>query len=118
VEPMNSRLPEEELFETMAERAGDPEAGPLLAPARLKARIYSALIKRQQESGPLRSLAETKAGGAKLCIFEEAWTLAALGDEMKCLNLCRVCHARLLAEKMYKAPIYWSGCPYADFHKA
>lgn len=114
---MSSRLPEEELFETMAEKAGVPEAGPFLAPARLKARIYSALISRQQQSGPLRSLAETRAGGVKLCVFEQAWTLVAIGDEMKRLYPCRVCHARLLAEKMKKAPIYWPGCPYADFHK-
>ena len=115
---MNSQRPEEQQFERLAEKAQHPVASPSAAPARLKARIYSALVRRQQESGPLRSLTETKAEGGRLCVFEQAWTITAVGEKMKCLNLCRVCHARLLAEKMEKAPIYWPGCPYSDFHKA
>lgn len=114
---MNSQAPEEQLFEQLAKNAGHLEANFSVAPARLKASIYSTLVKRQQESGPLRSLTETKAAGGKLCLFEHAWTIAAVGEKMKRLNLCRACHARLLAEKMEKAPIYWSGCPYVDFHK-
>jgi len=114
---MNSQVPEEPLFERLAENTEIGEANRPAAPARLKARIYSTLVKRQQESGPLRSLTETKAAGGRLCVFERAWTITAVGEKMKRLNLCRVCHARLLAEKMEKAPIFWSGCPYVHFHK-
>jgi len=114
---MNSPVPEEQLFEQLAERVQHPDTGVSVASARLKARIYSALVQRQQQSGPLRSLTETKAEGRRLCVFEHAWTITTVGERMKRLNLCRVCHARLLGERMEKAPIYWPGCPYADFHK-
>jgi hypothetical protein len=115
---MNNEARETELFERLADSTDRWEINPAVAPARLKARIYSTLVRRQQESGPLSSLTETKAEGRNLCVFEQAWTLAPVGEGMKRLNLCRVCHARLLAEKMEKAPIYWSGCPYVDFHRA
>ena len=114
---MNNGAPETELFEKLADSTDRCEIHPA-APARLKARVYSTLVIRQQESGPLLTLTETKAEGRNLCIFEQAWTLAPIGEGLKHLNLCRLCHARLLAEKMEKAPIYWSGCPYADFHRA
>jgi len=114
---MNNEAPETELFERLADSTDRWEIQPT-APARLKARIYSALVRQQRESGPLSSLTEIKADGRNLCIFEKAWTLAPIGEGLKRLNLCRVCHARLLAEKMEKAPIYWSGCPYVDFHGA
>ena len=114
---MNSQVPDEKLFEQLAEKTEHLDVGFPVAPARLKARIYSTLVKRQQESGPLRSLTETRGAGGRLCVFEQAWTISAVGERMERLNLCRVCHARLLAEKMEKAPIYWSGCPYVDFHK-
>ncbi len=113
---MNNEAPETELFERLADSTDRWEINPA-APARLKARIYSALVRRQRQSGPLSSLTQTKAEGRNLCVFERAWTLAPVGEGMKRLNLCRVCHARLLAEKMEKAPIYWSGCPYVDFQK-
>ncbi len=115
---MNNETPETELFERLADSTDRWEINPAVAPARLKARIYSALVRRQQESGPLRSLTQTKAEGRNLCVFEQAWTLAPIGEGPKHLNLCRVFHERLLAEKVEKAPIYWSGCPYADFHRA
>ena len=114
---MNSQVPDEKLFEQLAEKTEHLDVGFPVAPARLKARIYSTLVKRQQESGPLLSLTETRAAGGGLCLFEQAWTISAVGERMERLNLCRVCHAQLLAEKMEKAPIYWSGCPYVDFHK-
>lgn len=114
---MNSQMPEEQLFTQLAEKVEHLDEGLSTAPARLKARIYSKLVKRQQESGPLASLTETKAAGGRLCVFEDLLTIVPLGETMKCRNACSVCHARLLAEKMEKAPIYWPGCPYADFHK-
>ena len=114
---MSSQIPEEQLFEQLAQKVELPAGAASVAPTRLKSRIYSNLVKRQQESGPLASLTETKTAGGQLCVFEQLWTIAPVGEKLKCRNLCRVCHARLLAEKMEKAPIYWPGCPYVDFQK-
>jgi len=44
--------------------------------------------------------------------------VAPVGERAKSLNLCRVCHARVLAEHMENAPIYWNGCPYVEFKKS
>ena len=88
------------------------------APASLKARVYSALLRRQAESGPLASLAECKLDAHRLCIFEQIVRIAPFGETAKSLNICRVCHARVLAEHMENAPIYWNGCPYVEFKKS
>lgn len=83
--------------------------------SRLKSRIYSTLISRQQQNGPLLSLTATKESGRKLCVFEELVQIAPVGESAECLNLCRVCHARVLAERVENAPVFWPGCPYARF---
>lgn len=83
-----------------------------VAPARLKAKVYSALMLRQAESGPLMSLTETEACGQDLCVFEKLVRIAPVGEAAKSLNFCRACHARVLAENVENAPIYWGGCPY------
>jgi hypothetical protein len=88
------------------------------APAPLKARVYSALLRRQVETGPLASLAESKLGAHELCVFEQLVCIAPVGEKARSLNICRVCHARLLAEHMSSAPIYWNGCPYVQFKKS
>ena len=85
------------------------------APSRLKSRIYSTLLERQRSDGPLLSLSEVKTGGRKLCVFEELVQITPLGQSAKQLNFCRVCHARVLAEHIENAPVYWPGCPYAHF---
>ncbi len=82
---------------------------------RLKSKIYSALVARQSQDGPLLSLPATKDGGRKLCVFEELVQIAPVGESVKCLNLCRVCHARVLAERIENAPLFWPGCPYVQF---
>ncbi len=87
---------------------------PTKAPSRLKARIYSALMQQEVETGPLMGLSETHAGGAKLCVFEQLVRIAPVGETAKSLNICRVCHARFLAESFENPPIYWPGCPYVD----
>jgi hypothetical protein len=87
-------------------------------PARLKARLYSALVQQQAQTGPLMSLSETNARGHQLCVFEQLVRIAPVGETAKSLNICRVCHARVLAENMENAPIYWSGCPYVEFKKS
>jgi len=86
-------------------------------PARLKSRVYSALVAQMAEGGPLLDLAETKSAGARLCVFENALTVLPLGTEVRCMNPCRICHARVLAERLAHAPIFWPGCPYSEFQK-
>lgn len=103
---------DEEFIERMAEAADLTDSGP--APARLKAKLYSTLMQRAAETGPLLDLRETKACGHKLCIFEEFVRIAPFGDKAKSLNICRLCHARVLAERIENAPIYWSACPYVE----
>lgn len=99
--------------------AGEVElTAPELAPARLKAKVYSALVRRQAETGPLMGLPETRARGHKLCVFEELVRIAPVGETIKSLNICRVCHARVLAERLEHAPIYWGGCPYVELKKS
>ena len=87
-----------------------------LAPARLKARIYSAMVMQMASGGRLLSLSATKADGRALCIFEDLVAGWPIGDYVKGRNPCRVCHARVLGERMDHAPIFWPGCPYSDFH--
>lgn len=93
----------------------DMEA-PERAPARLKAKIYSALVKRLADTGPLLSLTATKAGGSGLCVFEQAIAALAPGERIGSMNPCRVCHARVLAERLEHARIFWPHCPYSEFH--
>jgi hypothetical protein len=102
-------------FEHLAEATGD--VTPARASARLKSKIYSALVAQMAESGPLLDLAETKAGG-HLCVFENALSMLPLGTDIRSMNPCRICHARVLGERMQHAPIFWPGCPYADFHRS
>ena len=85
------------------------------ASSRLKSKIYSALVARQSQDGPLLSLPATKDGGRKLCVFEELVQNAPIGDSVKSLNLCSVCHARVLGERIENAPVFWRGCPYVQF---
>jgi hypothetical protein len=82
------------------------------APSRLKAKVYSALLQQQAESGPLLSFSELHARGQGLCVFEQLVQIAPLGRMAKSPNICRFCHARVLAERFENPPIYWRGCPY------
>ncbi len=105
-------LNEEQFIEDLADET------PLeTAPARLKSKIYSALVQAQTAAGGLLSLPECKADGRALCVFEEIVQIAPVGRTIQSVNYCRVCHARVLAESLEKAPIYWSGCPYVSFQR-
>ena len=84
------------------------------APASLKSKTYSALLNRQEESGPLLNVSRTKPARG-LCVFENLVEISPLAAKMGSFNFCSLCHARLLAERMEKAPIYWPGCPYVGF---
>ncbi len=101
-------------FTRLLHEAGDEERA---ASARLKSRLYSALVRQQQKTGPLMSLEGTHAAGHALCVFEKLVQIAPLGEAAKSPFFCSVCHARVLAENMKQAPIYWPGCPYAEFQR-
>jgi hypothetical protein len=88
------------------------------ASASLKARVYSALLARQTETGRLESLTRSHARGHELCVFEQLVRISPVGETAKSLNICRVCHARVLAEHMDQPPIYWLGCPYVEFKRS
>ena len=112
----------------MAESDFDTKFRPLLsepqpigeegAPASLKARLYTALIRRQQESGPLGSLDASVEAGNHICVFEKLVQIAPIAEQAKSPFFCEVCHARVLAEHFDHPPIFWPGCPYVDFKKA
>jgi len=105
---------EDLLFESLSE--SEPQiSSEASAPSRLKAKIYSALVRRQAESGPLATLSSSQDSGRSLCIFEQLVQISPLPDRVQSFNYCQVCHARLLAEYFENAPIYWSGCPYVRF---
>jgi hypothetical protein len=87
------------------------------APAHLKSKVYSLLVTSMAQSGPLLDLRDVKHAGGHLCVFEEAVAMLPAGAAVGSMNPCRVCHARLLGERMEHAPIFWPGCPYSEFHK-
>jgi hypothetical protein len=104
----------EDLLERLAAIDDGPSAG--RAPARLKSKIYSALVSRLTETGPLLSLEAIKQAGTRLCVFEELVTALPAGEQIGSRNPCRICHARVLGERLEWAPIFWPGCPYSEFH--
>lgn len=113
---MPRNLSDDQFLQRVAFRTEPAETA--TASSRLKSTIYSALIQRQAETGPLQGLAQTKEAGFDLCVFEELVRIAPIGETAKHLNPCRVCHARLLAEHFEDPPIYWPGCPYVKFKKS
>lgn len=108
----------DELFFERLARESEQDSGPDTgAPARLLSLTYTALINAQQASGPLLDVTATKAAGSALCVFEELVQITPAGQQAKQMFYCHVCHARVLAENMDKAPIWWPHCPYAEFQK-
>jgi len=88
------------------------------APSSLKARLYSALIHKQQESGPLASLDASVEAGHGICVFEKLVQIAPVGEQAKTPFFCLVCHARFLAEQFDNPPIFWPHCPYVKFKES
>lgn len=86
------------------------------APATLKSKLYSTLVREMAADGPLLDLKTTREAGGRLCVFENLLTVLPRGSGIPATNPCRVCHARLLGERVEHAPIFWPGCPYAGFH--
>jgi len=93
----------------------DDEESRASAPPSLKARLYSALVRKQQESGPLASLEVSVADGHGVCVFEKLVQIAPVGDAAKSPFFCTACHARVLAEHFDNPPIFWAHCPYTQF---
>ena len=85
------------------------------APSSLKARLYSALVREQQVSGPLASLDDIVAAGHGICLFERLVQISPVGEKAKTPFFCQVCHARMLAEAFDNPPIFWAHCPYVAF---
>ena len=110
-------IPEDEFFARLAQRTALP-GQPASAPPKLKSRLYSMLMLRAAAAAPLASFTQSKEAGYRLCVFEELVRIAPVGESAKSLNICRVCHARVLAEHLDKAPIYWPHCPYSEFQKS
>ncbi len=96
----------------------DPPQAEERAPSSLKARLYTALIREQQKTGPLASLDATVASGQRVCVFEKFVQIAPLGEQAKTPFFCSVCHARILGETFDHPPIFWSNCPYVAFKKS
>ena len=105
---------DEHFFTRLAERTDAVRGIDERAPSRLKSQLYSALVVAQAARGPLRSLPATNAAGRPLCVFEHVLRVVP-NERVTSMNPCRVCHARLLAERFESPPIYWSHCPYVDF---
>jgi len=114
---MNSSEPNERFLEDLA-GALDSDAAESAAPSKLKAKVYSALARRQQESGPLLGLRETHADGRGLCVHEQVVRIAPVGSKAGAFNCCSLCHARVLAEALDNPPIYWANCPYVGFKQS
>jgi len=107
---------DERFFTRLAEKTDTVSGAADRAPARLKSRLYSALVAEQAAAGPLRSLPATKAAGHPLCVFEHVLHVVP-NERIVSMNPCRVCHARVLAEHFESPPIYWRHCPYVDFQQ-
>ena|SRR5688572_23911763 len=101
-------------FERLGERTA--QAAEDRTPASLKSKVYSAVVTRLAQSGPLLDLKGVKAAGGHLCVFEHAVAVLPVGSRVRSMNPCRVCHARVLGERLEHAPIFWPGCPYSEFH--
>jgi len=87
-------------------------------PSSLKARLFSALVREQQQSGPLASLDDTVAAGYGICVFEKLVQISPVGEKAKSPFFCQVCHARVLAEAFENPPVYWAHCPYVAFKES
>jgi len=111
----NNPIDDDRLLRELA--TGDETGEDARAGSRLKARIYTALVRRQSESGPIESLSATRNAGSALCVFEELVRIAPVGSRAKSAFLCNVCHARVLAESMENPPVWWPHCPYVGFKK-
>jgi hypothetical protein len=104
-------------FEQFSALLSESEPSEERAPSSLKARLYSGLVRKQRESGPLASLQDTVSAGRSICVFERLVQIAPVSEKVKSPFFCQICHARVLAEHFDKAPIFWESCPYVKFQQ-
>ena len=109
---MGERSANDQWMERLAART-EPDAE--RAPSSLKAKLYSRLVQEQAQFPGLATLSESNEHGYGLCVFEKLVQIASLGEDIEKRNPCRICHARVVAERVENAPIYWPNCPYAGF---
>jgi hypothetical protein len=102
-------------FQSLFSQTEGVEAG---APSSLKARLFSAFVRKQQESGRLASLQASIEDGHGICVFEKLVQIAPIGERAQSPFFCEVCHARVLAEAFDKPLIFWHHCPYVQFKKS
>ena len=106
-----------EQFVSKLANSTEPVADDDRASARLRSRIYSRLLAEQAATGRLLGLAKTRESGRALCVFEAAIALSPLPETVQAMNPCYVCHARHLAERLERAPIFWAHCPYSEYQR-
>lgn len=111
---MEERRKPDEDFIDLSRHTPRDGAESLQSPARLKSKVYSALIRRMEASGPLLSVGRTETTHG-LCVFEKLVEIAPLAGPLQTFNACAICHARVLAERFDRPPIYWKNCPYVNF---
>jgi hypothetical protein len=110
---MSSAELDRQIAELLAPRGGEERV-----PSSLRSRLYSALVHKQQETGPLASLDASIEAGHGICVFEKLVQIAAIGEQAKSPFFCQVCHARVLAEHFENPPIFWHHCPYVKFKES
>lgn len=59
------------------------------APSTLKSRVFTALVRRQQQQQPLMTLSACRKAGETLCIFEQLVAIAPVGEPVKAKNPAR-----------------------------
>ena len=91
----------------------DEESSLTPAPAALRSRIYSAVVREAQKQSPLRPLSGSMQSGYAICAWENL-VRHLPGGETK--NHCALCPARKVAEASDRLSIPWSGCPYRELH--
>lgn len=106
--------PDSRFFESLSAETESDDSLSVAASPRLRSKIYSALVHRMEQSGPLLDMTSTQASDG-LCVFEKLVEIAPLGEKVSAFNACSICHARVLAERLPNAPIYWNNCPYVGF---
>ena len=102
-------------FSELAEAAPSPADGGVSSC--LKSRIYSRLIAEQESAGALEPLTESAAHGSGLCVFEHLVAIVP-SSRIQEYQYCKICHARVLGERVENAPIFWPNCPYSDFQRS
>ena len=85
------------------------------APAALRSRLYTALIREIETAAPLRPLAESAQAGYAICDWENLTRHLPRGESR---NHCIICHARVLAETFDSIAMPWAGCPYHKLHSS